>query len=243
MNNLYFYLSKILAPFLNPSNILLIVFIILFATYFRNKTKFFFKLLIINLSFLVIISFLPIGNLGLNYLEKNYFDQKKYKNIKNILVLSGSEERIITSIKLSKEYPNSKIYFIGGSGYLIQKEMNKELAEAKKIYKALDFDLNRINFVGNSRNTIENFNEIQKLNLVNSETVLITSAYHMKRSMIIAKKKNLNFYPYASDFKSARNKSLLNKYQIFSVSKNLSQFDLFFREIIGIIAFKLMHKS
>ena len=224
---------------MNPSNLIFFIFIILFTIYFRTKKKFILKLLIINLFLIIAISFLSIGNLGIKYLEKNYFDPKKYESIKNIVVLSGSEKRIITSIKLAREHKNSDIYFIGGNGYLVKNDLNIELVSAKKVYNDLNFDLSRINFVGNSRNTIENFDEIKKLNLVDKETILVTSAYHMKRSMIIAKKKNLNFYPYASDFKYVDQKYLLNKYQKFSVSKNLSQFDLFFREILGIIVFKL----
>ena len=81
--------------------------------------------------------------------------------------------------------------------------------------------------------------KIKKLNLKNSETVLITSAYHMKRSMIIAKKLGLDLNPYASDFKYSSQRSLLNKYQAFDVASNLSKFNLFFREVLGIIAFKI----
>ena len=85
----------------------------------------------------------------------------------------------------------------------------------------------------------ENFKEIERLNLKYSETVLITSAYHMKRSMMIAKNLNLNFKPYSSDFKSISQKNLLNKFQAFDLVRNLTKFNLFFREILGIIAFKI----
>ena len=143
------------------------------------------------------------------------------------------------SIRLANKFNNSEIFFIGGNGYLIKTDKNDELIIAKQLYKDLNFDLKRVNFVGNSRNTIENFNEIKKLKLLNSETILITSAYHMKRSMMIAKKQNLHFQAYASDFESVSRKSFLNKYQAFNVAKNLGQFDLFFREIVGIIVFKI----
>ena len=56
--------------------------------------------------------------------------------------------------------------------------------------------MDRINFIGKSRNTIENFKEIQELDLKYSETILITSAYHMKRSMMIAKRQGLEVIPY-----------------------------------------------
>ena len=239
MNNLYFYLSKILAPILNPTNFLIFCIIILFLIFIKNKNKLILKLLKLNVSIFLLIALLPIGNLGLKYLEKDFNNNFEYKNINNIIVLSGSDERLIASIKLAYKFKNSKIYYIGGNAYLVKSDQNYEPSHAKKLYENLNFDISRVHFVGKSRNTIENFKEIERLNLEYSETVLITSAYHMKRSMMIAKNLNLNFKPYSSDFKSISQKNLLNKFQAFDLVRNLTKFNLFFREILGIIAFKI----
>ncbi len=239
MNNLYFYLSKILAPLLNPTNFLFLSLIILFIIYYKNKKKIIFKLLTITIFFLSIISFLPIGNFGLKYLEKNFLNKEQYQNIENIVVLSGSDYRLLASVKLGNKYKNTKIFYIGGSSYLINKDVNDEINKAKKLYQELNFDMKRVFFIGQSRNTIENFKEIDKLNIVNSKTVLITSAYHMKRSMIIAKHFGLKLEPYIVDQKTNRLGSFINIYQDFNISRNLANFNLFFREIVGIIVFKL----
>ena len=157
---MYFYLSKILAPLLNPTNFLFLALIILFINYYKNKKKIIFKLLTINIFLLSIISFLPVGNFGLKYLEKDFLNKESYKNIDNIVVLSGSDYRLLASVKLGNKYKNTKIYYIGGSSYLINKDANDEINKAKKIYEELNFDMTRVNFVGQSRNTIENFKEI-----------------------------------------------------------------------------------
>ena len=99
--------------------------------------------------------------------------------------------------------------------------------------------MDRVNFIGKSRNTIENFKEIKELDLKYSETILITSAYHMKRSMMIAKKQGLEVIPYPVNPISRSTTHLLNSYQVFDVTNNLSNFNTFFREILGIIAFKI----
>ena len=236
---MYFYLSKILAPLLNPTNFLFLALIILFIIYYKNKKKIIFKLLTINIFLLSIISFLPVGNFGLKYLEKDFLNKESYKNIDNIVVLSGSDYRLLASVKLGNKYKNTKIYYIGGSSYLINKDANDEINKAKKIYEELNFDMTRVNFVGQSRNTIENFKEIEKLNLIDSKTILITSSYHMKRSLIISKDFGLKLIPYVVDQKTYRLSSLINIYQDFNISRNLANFNLFFREIIGIIVFKL----
>ena len=109
-----------------------------------------------------------------------------------------------------------------------------------RLFKVLNLNQQRIEYVGNSRNTYENIKEIKKLGLNENKTLLITSAFHMKRSMIIAKKINLNVIPYAVDFRSFSHKSIINQYQEFNVIRNLAKFNLFIREIIGIIAFKVL---
>ena len=144
---------------------------------------------------------------------------------------------IFRSFKIPKIFMNSTIAIGNFDGVHLghQAVINK----AKKIYDELNFDMTRVNFVGHSRNTIENFKEIKKLNLIDSKTILIRSAYHMKRSTIIAKDFGLKFIPYVADQKTNRQSSFLNIYQDFNISRNLANFNLFFREIIGIIVFKL----
>ena len=63
----------------------------------------------------------------------------------------------------------------------------------------------------------------------------------MKRSMLIANKLNIDIKPYAVDFRSIDDSSFLNYYQMFSIADNWHSFNTFFREIIGIVAFKLFY--
>ena len=236
---MYFYLSKILGPFLNPTNFLFSILIILFIFYLKRKKKIILNLLSLNIFLIVIIAFLPLGSLGLKYLEKDYVVQNEYSNIKNILVLSGADERILASVNLAYKYPDARIFYIGGNAFLVKSKNNDDPTRARKFYKRINFDINRINFIGKSRNTIENFKEIKKLNLKSSETVIITSAYHMKRSMMIAENQGVKAIPYPVKFTSISKTPLLNSFQGFNVTKNLLHFNTFFREILGIIAFKL----
>ena len=183
----------------------------------------------------------------------NVFSYENIFNVDNIIVLAGSEniastkiakelslnnrsERLIVSIKLALDYPNSKIYYLGGDGYLIKNKIN-EVDMAKIFYSSIHFDLNRINFVDNTRNTIENLKAFKKINTLNQSNILITSAFHMKRSMLIAKELDLVIKPYAVDFRSVNNFNILNYYQQLSIAENWHSFNIFFREIIGILAF------
>ena len=240
MNNLYFLFSKALSPIINPINFLFVFLLIIFFLYLKSNKKIFLKIFTIIFSSLAIIAFLPIGKLGIFYLEKNYQNNEEFQNIKNIIVLSGSDKRIISSIKLATELKGSKIFYVGGDSNIINMNTSYEYERAKKFYKNLNFDINRIKFISNPRNTIESFQEIKKLNFRSNETLLITSAYHMKRAMIISNKLGLSFIPYAVDFKYKSQNSLINKYQYFNISSNFALFNLFFREMLGIASFKIL---
>ena len=236
---MYYYLSKILGPFLNPSNFLFLLLIILCIFFLKSKKRILLSFLIINISVIITIAFFPIGSLGLKFLEKEFIIKKEYKNIKNIVVLSGEDKRIIASINLAYKYPDSNIYYVGGNAYLVKNEFNDDPTLAKKLYEDLNFDMDRLYFVGKSRNTIENFKEIKQLDLKYKETILVTSAYHMKRSMMIAKKNGVKVLPYGINFASNSEIPLINRYQVFDVANNLLNFNTFFREILGIVAFKM----
>ena len=220
----------------------------------KKKIKIFLNL---NIILLLVISILPIGKFGLAYLEKDYLIQQKLDNIENIVILAGSEninlthntkklnlnnssERLIASIKLSNENKNAKIYFLGGDGNL-KKYAIDETIVAKNFFNDVAFDIERVNFISNTRNTIENLTELKKIIDLDEQSVLITSAFHMKRTMLIAKQLNFKLIPYAVDFRHEDNFAFVNFYQHFSISTNLRSADLFFREFVGILAFKLFY--
>ncbi len=253
---MYFYLSKFLAPILNLTNLLFILLIIFYLINLKTKFRFkFFSNIILIL--LLLISFFPLGNLGLKYLEKDYILQDNVYKIDNIVVLAGSEnifstkitkkltlndasERLITSVKLALEYPNSKIYYLGGDGRIVKSKFN-EVHVAKIFYSNINFDLKKIIFIDNTRNTIENLKAFKNINNLNQSNILITSAFHMKRSMLIAKELDLNIKPYAVDFRSINDFNILNYYQRLNIAENWQSFNIFFREIIGILAFIMFY--
>ena len=81
--------------------------------------------------------------------------------------------------------------------------------------------------------------KITDLNILNKSNILITSAFHMKRALIISRKFKLDLIPYAVDFRSIKEDNLLNNYQSFNILDNLFKFELFIRELMGIISFKV----
>lgn len=256
---MYYYLSKILAPFLNLINFLTFSLILLYFLNLRLKKNFISFFINFFIILLLLLSFFPIGEKGIAYLEKDYFLQSPIVKVDNIIILGGSEnihatnitkklnlngssERLIASVKLALENPNSVIYFLGGDGNLVKYKLG-EADVAQIFFKNVGFDITRVKFINNTRNTIENLQAFKKFNVTNKTNILITSAFHMKRVMLMTKKINIDVIPYAVDFHS-RGKtefSLLNFIQTFNITNNLSTFNNFFREILGILAFKIFY--
>ena len=252
---MYFYLSKILSPLINSTNFLIFGILILYIFYKinkNNKIKIFLKIFI---TCFLLVAILPIGNFGIKLLESEFLIQKKIKKIDNIFVLAGSEkleasklslktnlndssERLIATVKLGLENPDSKIYFLGGQGLVVKNDIN-EANIARSFFSDVGFNTDRIYFIDSTRNTIENLKKITDLNISNKSNILITSAFHMKRVLIISRKFKLDLIPYAVDFRSINNDNLLNNYQNFKISDNLFNFDLFIRELLGIIYLKI----
>ena len=202
---MYFYLSKIFAPFLNFGNIVILGFILSIFLYFKFKNKLIKFTLILFSSIILLFGFLPIGSYGIKQLEKNYISQNNDFQINNIIVLAGAEstflttqtknlnlnessERLISSVNLALKNKNSKIIYIGGSGFLDNKNQISEVDVAKMFYHNIGFDLDRVHFVSGTRNTIENLSEFKNLKINKPGDILITSAFHMNRSLMISKK-------------------------------------------------------
>ena len=169
---------------------------------------------------------------------ENVFDTMRFKK----LHLHQSSGRLTALVKLGNKYKNTKLIHLGGNPYLNNQKTLSEAEVAKLYFEDIKFDINRIVFLDDSRNTIENFTSLKKyLKDQNYNNILlITSAFHMKRSLLIAKKLNLKFIPYAVDFRSGSDFFITNYWQKLSISNNFINFDLFIRELIGSLVVKLI---
>jgi len=239
--NLYFYASKIITPLILPSNFFIFALIVFFYLGIWKKKEKFKKIFSVFFVIFSLISLLPLGkNLIYYVLEKNYKNTKLPKNIDYIFVPSGSPKRIVQAIKIKNHYLPTKVKIIYSSGNAALDKKNGQDSETlfvKTIIVNSKIDNQDIIFLPNARNTIENFKQF-KIFLKykkNKKILLVTSASHMRRSLIIAKKYNIETQGFPSSFKSRSNSfSLVNFYQNISMQRNLYYFDIFFKEMLGI---------
>jgi|TARA_B110000259_G_C13931062_1_gene368910 uncharacterized SAM-binding protein YcdF (DUF218 family) len=240
--DLYFYISKIVTPFIIPSNILTFLLIIFFYIGFiKNKIhvrKFFISIFIIFST----ISIFPIGNnLIYFFLEKKFYNPEIPNKIDYIFVPSGSIKRTIFALNFlnNSNLKEVKIIFSSGIPYLDQNNSkDSETSIVKSLVSSSKISSENIIFLPNARNTFENFKRLNEFliekNKGQSKILLITDAFHMKRSLMMAKKFNINISSLPSNFLTKKDSvGLINTYQNISIVNNLRDFDTFIKELIS----------
>ena len=240
--DLYFYISKIVTPLLVPSNILIFLLIIFFYIGFIKNKFFFRKYFTIVFIIFTIISIFPIGNnLIYFFLEKKFYSSKIPNKIDYIFVPSGSTNRIIFAMDLvnNSNFEEVKIIYSSGIAYLDKNNSkDSETNIAKKLILNSNISRDSIIFLPEARNTYENFKRLNefliKNDTLNSKILLITDAFHMNRSLMIAKKFNLNISSLPSNYITKQDSvGLINSYQSISFINNLRNFDTFVKELIS----------
>lgn len=254
-----FFLSKFLWLFFNPFTLFVFIFSVGFIFLIFKKYKISIYILSIALFVILFISIFPIGKFGIYLLEKDFHFKYVYPDkVDGILILSGatdpylskeyesielnsSAERLTESIFLINKYKNAKIIFSGGSGYLNFPNLDHSEV-AKKFFKRMNIKNEKIIFENKSRNTYENI--LFSKNIANpkkSETwLLVTSASHMKRSILISQKQKWKLIPYPVDFNQPKNISLTPSMNFFS---NFVSFQKAFHEWLGIFSYYLMDRT
>ncbi len=224
-----------------------------------KKQKIGLTVLIFNCVFLLIISILPIGKFLLYQLEKKYHNYTLMpKKVDGILILGGasnpylsqeyeriilnnSSERLIEAIILIKKYKDAKIIFSGGLGDINYPNLDHAKV-ARDLFISMGVDVTKILFENKSRNTYENILFSKKVADIkdNEKWILITSAFHMNRAMLIAKKHKWKLKPYPVDFRLPKE---FNFKLSFSLLSNIRTLNMSLREWVGLLAYYLMGRT
>jgi len=155
-------------------------------------------------------------------------------------VFSGSVDRLIQTIYLYKNGKIKNILLSGGSGrLLLQDEKESEIiVEVLKNAGVADSDIILEN---NSRNTYEN--AIESVKILNERFpgksyLLVTSSFHMRRSLACFVKTGISPDPYPVDEKSGKG-TLTPDRLILPDSESLGIWETLMHEWVGYIIYKL----
>ena len=257
---MFFVLSKTLGVALLPTNFLIGIGVfgaILLATRFASLGR---KLLIASIALLAICGFSPLGNWLLYPLEQRFPPWDAGRGAPDgIVVLGGSidldlsaahgvavvrnsADRLIATVALARRYPNARIIFSGGSGNLISDDA-READYAAAVFESLGVSTARLTMERRSRNTQENaeFSRALAAPKTGERWLLVTSAFHMPRSVGVFRKAGFAVEPYPVSWLVGVRADLF-KFSVLSV-EGLVRVDVGVREWIGLAAYRISGKT
>lgn len=215
---MFFIVSKIIGQFILPLSVALLALLAFRITARRDRKPrwglFWFGLIVLW------FFSAPWGaDLLLAPLERPFMNQPPPAKADVILVLGGAldlarsepgrpeytaaSDRFMYAVKLARQHPEAKIIFAGGTASLV--DHSKTEASILKAEAAdLGVDPARIHVDDKSRNTRENALEARRVleETGGGSVVVLTSAFHMRRSLACLRKAGVQATPYAVDFRS-----------------------------------------
>jgi uncharacterized SAM-binding protein YcdF (DUF218 family) len=254
---MFFILSKILDLLISP--IIWIIGCIVIAFLLRNKKAIISKKLYASAVMAILFFTNPfIVNWVMNQWEVSAYSSEEiktpyevgvvlggstryYDNVSKRMVFSGSVDRLMQAVDLYHHGKIKKIFLSGGSGFVNFQDWK----ESEKLYPLLvscgvkpeDILMENI-----SRNTYENAIETAKVlkqKGITSKCLLITSAFHMRRSLACCAKANLKVDAYSVDVRSGGPIFTLDRL-IQPDPEALVAWDLLTHEWVGYLVYRLM---
>lgn len=198
-----FWLSKILWAVISPVNMaaILLALGVALGPFFRRIG---YGLCACALAIIVVFGVLPTGTNLVAWLERQVPAPASLPDdITGILVLGGMFEtrlynevsgpqlnenvdRALKAMEIGLKYPNAKIVFSGGTGFLTDNARTEDMDIADFLARQ-GYPLDNVVFENRSRNTYENILDSKELIQpgVGERWILITSAFHMPRAMAV----------------------------------------------------------
>lgn len=252
---MFFMLSKVFWTLCNPLT-LVTIFICggaLLRDYRAGR-----RVLGVGIALLAVFGFSPLGHNVLAYQENQYpVATNLPQKVDGIIVLGGAIElqrsvergqgqlnehapRITEMIALARKYPKAKLVFAGGNGSL-EDSSSSESKEIDSLLKNINFDTVRIIYEDKSRNTYENMAFSKDIVSPKEGEVwlLVTSAFHMNRSVAIFNSNGWRVTPYPAGYLTDGNFRMTPN---FDVLGNMYKLQIAVREMLGIMAYTLTGK-
>jgi uncharacterized SAM-binding protein YcdF (DUF218 family) len=251
---MFFVASKIFWMLASPVNLLLLGALLGALLCFGRHARFGRVLALAAILILFAVATLPIGRLLIAPLEDRFPQPPADLPAPyGIIVLGGSIDdvtseargqtvfdeggaRVTEAVRLAKRYPEAKVVYTGGSASLTP-SVSTEALLARRLMTELGVAPDRVTIEEKSRNTDENARFTAAI--VHPEPsqrwILVTSAFHMPRSMGIFEKAGFQPVAYPVGYHTLGN-GLVPQLD-FDPARNLRIFELATHEWIGLAAY------
>lgn len=252
---MFFVLSKVFWFVFQPSSLIALAII---AGLLLMKTRFSragVRLIAAGAALLVVLGLSPIGGALILPLEERFPRPalSETDKIDGIIVLGGAEdarvgsmravaslneaaERMTEALVLARRYPVAKLVFTGGAAELFDPKP-PEAEAARKFFIDAGLAPERIIIESQSRTTFEN--AVLTKGMVSPAAgerwLLVTSAFHMPRSMGCFRAAGFNVEPFPVDYRTIGTGELYRPFS--SIPEGLRRMDLVMKEYVGLVAY------
>jgi len=260
MSNFSFFLKKLLLNCFYPSCLIFFLLVIISVYVILGKRRGrrrFLLFLVIIVYYLSATPFFPYFMLKI--LEKPYLppSEEQIKKTQYFILLTGGaydapsmspEERLprdallrlLKSIELKKKFPKKELIIIGGN---FKANSHKEASYYKEIAKKLGVS-EKITVIENVYDTISSVKALKKLIPLNTPILLITSAYHLKRSLFLFKKEGFTqVIPYPANYNYKVCTPKFRIWDFFPDPLYLEMTTKAVHEYLGLIYYKIKYRS
>ncbi|MBT8146044.1 MAG: YdcF family protein [Gammaproteobacteria bacterium] len=259
MDTAFFWASKLFWLVFSPVSLLLWLIVGSWLLSLSRWNRAGQKLLAGTALFSLFLAFVPVGGWMIKPLEQRFpADPVLATKPDGIVLLGGSfslrlsdnrqqthltahGERLLAFLELARRYPEARLVFTGGSGNPTYQQA-READIAGELFLSLGLNEERLEFERESRNTFENARNTSAMigPQPGENWLLVTSAFHMPRSMGSFCQQGWKLLPYPTDFQTLEGEPLRISLGFIS---HLNGLNLALREWIGLLAYRLTGKT
>jgi len=255
-----FIISKIIGFLITPIVVVLALLILSLIAAWAGYRRLSLWTGIPALVITIIVSVTPLAEFAVRTLENRYPQRQgiDLDTVAGAIILGGAQsssnlvaergrylvndnaERLITILELRRKRPDIAIVVTGGSGTIAKTVLNEGDVN-RLFFKAVGIDESSIIIEERSRNTFENAALTAPLLPQDDRPwLLVTSASHMPRSVMIFEDRGIDIVPYPVDYTAEKPGWSLNRINVAGRFNILAEA---IREYVGIAYFAVLQRS
>jgi uncharacterized SAM-binding protein YcdF (DUF218 family) len=255
---LFPYLTRIFWLLVQPMSLIVILLLLGLLLSFRAGRWWSRTFIVIPLLFLVLCGFTTFGYVLITPLENRFVRPTEPARIDGIVVLGGgmdgevnttrhgfefnrSGDRFVETLRLALQHPEAKIVVAAGVPPLASEE-EPEAHAAQRFFKAFGIADNRVVLDDKSRNTEENaeFAKVLAGQTDGQTWLLVTSAFHMPRSVGLFRAAGFPVTPWPADYLASGAEGA--RFKPDQSPENMAVASIALREWAGLLGYKLTGK-
>lgn len=257
---MFYYVAKIAWFFLTPSNALVSLALVGLVLMRTNRARLGQRMVLVSSVLLIVAGLSPLANVLILPLEARFpafvddgtpiagivviggtYDTEA-TNVHGQMALNETGERLIALGELARRYPQATLIYAGG-GSEFTPDTTPEATLVENTAHQLGVARERILYDRRSLNTFQNALYAKELAepKAGEQWLVVTSAFHMPRTIGVFRKVGFDVVPYPVDYRTAGTASLMRPFAF--VGEGLRRTDVATKEWIGLLSYYVTGKT